>query len=69
MSTSLLQLARLALVPYTKSPQRCLSSFALKGVHEPEYLDYLKPQIPYYNAINIQVILVDQVVIKMSSFN
>lgn len=66
MSTSLLQLARRSLVSYTKSSalilqssfklqQRSLSSFAIKGVHEPEYLDYLKPQIPYYNAINIQV--------------
>ncbi|KAI2805991.1 hypothetical protein RDWZM_009375 [Blomia tropicalis] len=32
-----------------------LASFAIKGVHEPEYLDYLRPQIPYYKLINIQI--------------
>lgn len=57
MNISLLQLAKRALVPNTKSSQRFLASFVIKGVHEPEYLDYLKPQIPYYNAINIQVVL------------
>lgn len=35
---------------------RNLSSFNIKGIHEPKYLDYLKPQIPYYPLINVQVI-------------
>jgi hypothetical protein len=32
------------------------SSFMLKDIHEPKYLDYLKPQIPYYPLLNIQVL-------------
>lgn len=27
----------------------------VKGVNEPEYLDYLTPQIPFYPLVNIQV--------------
>jgi len=34
---------------------RNLSSFIIKDVHEPKYLDYLKPQIPYYPLLNVQV--------------
>jgi len=33
------------------------SSFILKDIHEPKYLDYLKPQIPYYPLLNIQVFI------------
>lgn len=28
-----------------------------KRYHEPEYLDLLKPQIPFYELINVQVII------------
>ncbi|KAH9516384.1 FEZ-like protein [Dermatophagoides farinae] len=38
-----------------KYSQTRASTFCLKGIHEPEYLDYLKPQIPFYNLINIQI--------------
>jgi len=34
---------------------RPLASFAIKGIHEPEYLTYLKPQIPFYDKVNIQI--------------
>ncbi|KAF7495891.1 39S ribosomal protein L48 [Sarcoptes scabiei] len=35
--------------------RRSLNKFSLKGIHEPKYLDYLKPSIPYYELINIQI--------------
>ena len=43
------------LTPIKYSQPRLASTFCLKGIHEPEYLEYLKPQIPFYNLINIQV--------------
>lgn len=39
----------------SRLPVRCLRSFTKKGVDEPAYLDYLKPQVPYYPLINVQV--------------
>jgi len=43
---------------------RHLRSHLRKGVDEPKYLDYLKPQIPYYQLINIQVRGYDYVVLE-----
>jgi hypothetical protein len=40
------------------------SSFILKEIHEPKYLDYLKPQIPYYPLLNIQVFIEKQLIEK-----
>lgn len=37
---------------------RTMSRFVVKGVHEPEYLDLLKPRIPFYPLLNIQVCFV-----------
>ncbi|XP_054153860.1 probable 28S ribosomal protein S10, mitochondrial [Oppia nitens] len=34
---------------------RHVRSHTIKGVDEPKYLDYLKPQIPYYSLINVQI--------------
>lgn len=31
------------------------NAFTVQGVHEPEYLEYLKPQIPFYELVNIQI--------------
>ncbi|CAG2115461.1 unnamed protein product [Medioppia subpectinata] len=43
---------------------RHLRSYVRKGVDEPKYLDYLKPQIPYYPLINVQVRGYDYVVLE-----
>lgn len=35
--------------------RRYLSNFVIKDVHEPSYLDYLQPQIPFFDLVNVQV--------------
>ena len=43
---------------------RNVRSYMKKDVDEPKYLDYLKPQIPYYSLLNIQIRGFDFVVLE-----
>lgn len=50
---------RFAWAPYETDPtlpQQASPNYKLiKGINEPEYLDYLKPLIPHYDLLNVQV--------------
>lgn len=36
----------------------------VKGLHEPEYLDLLQPQVPFYKRVNVQIKGFDWVVLE-----
>ena len=52
-------------VAVLSQPMRGMRSFRKKDVDEPAYLDYLKPQIPYYPLLNVQVYQIDITVISL----
>ena len=42
------------LIHFNKSQVR-RESFLVKNIHEPDYLEYLNPLVPYYPLLNVQV--------------